>query len=247
VGKSKHRGEKSMAHFHGMTLQWLGHATFHLETVKGTSILIDPWMESNPSFPKDWKAPEKIDLALCSHGHSDHIGDALSVDQRYHPTFVGIYELTGWLTSKGVKKTVGMNLGGSFQFQDVTISLVEAKHSSSIDDHGTPVYAGVAVGYILQVEGEPTLYHSGDTSLFRDMELLQELYAPVIACLPIGDHFTMGPQAAALAAQYVGAKKVIPMHYGTFPVLTGTPEELRNHLRGKEIEVIALRPGEVCK
>jgi L-ascorbate metabolism protein UlaG (beta-lactamase superfamily) len=247
VGKSNRRGEKVVPHFHGMTLQWLGHATFHLQTAKGTSILIDPWMESNPSFPKGWKAPEKIDLVLCSHGHGDHMGDALSVDKRYHPTFVGIYELTSWLSSKGVKKTVGMNLGGTFRFQDVSISLVEAKHSSSIDDNGATVYAGVAAGYVLQVEGEPTLYHSGDTALFSDMKLLRELYAPAIACLPIGDHFTMGPRAAALAAEYVGAKTVIPMHYGTFPVLTGTPEELRSHLRGKEIEVIDLRPGESLK
>ncbi len=233
-----------MPHFYGMTLQWLGHATVHIRTAKGTSILIDPWMESNPSFPQGWKAPEKIDLVLCTHGHGDHIGDALSVDQRYHPTFVGIYELAGWLSSKGVKKTVGMNLGGALRFQDVTICLVEAKHSSSIDDNGTTIYAGVAAGYVLQVDGEPTLYHSGDTSLFSDMKLLRELYAPEIAFLPIGDRFTMGPRAAALAAEYVGAKKVIPIHYGTFPQLTGIPKELRDHLRGKEIAVIDLPPGQ---
>lgn len=233
-----------MPHFHGMTLRWLGHATFHLQTAKGTSILIDPWMESNPSFPKGWKAPEKIDLVLCTHGHGDHLGDALSVDQRYHPTFVGIYELTGWLSSKGIKKTVGMNLGGAFRFQDARICLVEAKHSSSIDDKGTIIYAGVAAGYVLQVDGEPTIYHSGDTALFSDMKLIRELYAPEIACLPIGDHFTMGPQAAAIAAEYAGSRKIIPMHYGTFPQLTGTPKELREHLRGKEIEVVDLQPGE---
>lgn len=233
-----------MPHFRGMTLQWLGHATIHLQTAKDTSILIDPWMESNPSFPKDRKAPEKVDLVLCTHGHGDHIGDALSVDRRYHPTFVGIYELTGWLSSKGVKKTVGMNLGGAFRFQDVTICMVEAKHSSSIDDGGPAIYAGVAAGYVLQVDGEPAIYHSGDTALFSDMKLLRELYAPEIACLPIGDHYTMGPRAAALAAEYVGSKKVIPIHYGTFPQLTGTPKELREHLRGKEIEVVELQPGD---
>ncbi len=236
-----------MPHFHGMTLQWLGHATFYLETAQGTSILIDPWIESNPSCPKDWKGPAKIDLVLCTHGHGDHIGDALSVDQRYHPTFVGIYELTGWLASKGVKKTVGMNLGGSHRFQDVNICLVEAKHSSSMEDNGSVIYTGVAAGYVLQIDGEPVLYHAGDTAVFGDMKLLRELYAPAVACLPIGDHFTMGPKAAAMAAEFVGAKKVIPMHYGTFPQLTGRPEDLRNHLQGKEIEVVDLRPGGILR
>ena len=140
-----------------------------------------------------------------------------------------------------------MNLGGSFRFQDVTVCLVEAKHSSSIDDDGVTIYGGVAAGYIVQVDGEPTIYHSGDTALFNDMKVLRELYAPEIACLPIGDHFTMGPRAAAFAAEYVGSKKIIPMHYGTFPQLTGTPKELRDHLRGKEIEVVDLRPGASLK
>ncbi|MEO6964395.1 MAG: metal-dependent hydrolase [Acidobacteriaceae bacterium] len=236
-----------MPHFHGMTLQWMGHATFHIETAQGTSILIDPWLESNPAFPKDWKAPKKIDVVLCTHGHGDHLGDALSVDQRYHPTFVGIYELTGWLASKGVQKTVGMNLGGSYRFQDVNLSMVEARHSSSVEDKGSVIYTGVAAGFILQIDGEPVLYHSGDTALFSDMKLLKELYAPEVACLPIGDHFTMGPKAAALAVEYVGSKKVIPMHYGTFPQLTGRPNELREHLHGKGIQVIDLQPGEILR
>jgi L-ascorbate metabolism protein UlaG (beta-lactamase superfamily) len=232
-----------MQHFHGMKLQWLGHASFHLLTAKGTSILIEPWLESNPSCPKDWKAPAKVDLVLCTHGHSDHIGDALGVEAKYHPTFVGIYELTNWLQSKGVKNAVGMNLGGSYRFQDVNISMVEAKHTSSIVDDGATLYAGVAAGYVLQIDGEPTLYHAGDTALFGDMQLIRELYAPEIACLPIGDHFTMGPRTAAIAARYLGCKKVIPMHYGTFPILTGTPAELRKHLAGQPVEVLDLKPG----
>lgn len=233
-----------MSLFHGMTLQWLGHATVYLETAAGTSILIDPWLESNPACPKDWRPPSKLDLVLCTHGHSDHIGDALTVEKKYHPTFVGMYELAGWLTSKNVKKTVGMNLGGSYRFQDVTISMVEARHSASIEDGDAMIYAGVAAGYVLGVDGEPVIYHAGDTSLFSDMKLIRELYAPDIACLPIGDHFTMGPRAAALAAGYVGAAHVIPIHYGTFPQLTGTPAELRNYLGKTQVEVMELKPGE---
>jgi L-ascorbate metabolism protein UlaG (beta-lactamase superfamily) len=233
-----------MPHLQGMKLQWLGHATIHLQTAQGTSILIDPWIESNPACPKDWNPPSKIDLVLCTHGHGDHIGDALAVDKKYHPTFLGIYELTNWLASKGVEKTIGMNLGGTYRFQDASISMVEARHSSGIEDGGTFIYAGEPAGFVLRVEGEPTIYHSGDTALFGDMKLIRELYSPEIACLPIGDHFTMDPRAAAMAAEYVGCKKVVPIHYGTFPQLTGRPSELRERLKGKQIEVVELKPGE---
>lgn len=236
-----------MPHFHGMTLQWLGHSTFYLETSKGTSILIDPWMDSNPAHPKNWKAPRKIDLVLCTHGHSDHIGDALAVEKQYHPTFVGMYELAGWLTSKGVRNATGMNLGGTYRFQDVAVTMVEAKHSASIEDNGTTIYAGSPAGLVIQVDGEPVLYHAGDTALFSDMKLIRDLYAPEIACLPIGDLYTMGPRTAALAAEYLGVKCAIPIHYGTFPALTGTPAEFRKHLDGKKIELVELSPGEILK
>lgn len=233
-----------MPHFHGMTIQWLGHASFYIRTARGTSILIDPWIESNPSCPRDWQAPDKVDLVLCTHGHGDHIGDALNIEKKYHPTFVAIYELAGWLQSKGVGKTEAMNLGGSFRFQDVNVAMVEAKHSSGIEDAGGFIYAGEPAGYVLQVDGEPAIYHSGDTALFSDMQLVRELYAPEVACLPIGDHFTMDPKAAAMAARFVGCNKVIPIHYGTFPVLTGTPADLKRHLQGSGIEVLAIQPGE---
>lgn len=236
-----------MSHFQGMKLQWLGHATVFLQTAQGTSILIDPWIESNPACPKGWRPPEKIDLVLCTHGHSDHIGDALTVDKQYHPTFLAIHELAGWLSSKGIQKTVGMNIGGTYTFQDVDISMVEARHSSGIEENGAFLYAGEPAGFVLQMKGEPTFYHAGDTALFSDMKLIRELYSPEIACLPIGDHYTMSPKAAVLAAEFVGCRKIIPIHYGTFSVLTGKPAHLETHLKGKQIEIVNLQPGELLR
>lgn len=236
-----------MSHFDGMNLQWLGHATVFFETSQGTSVLIDPWMESNPAYPKGLDGPKKIDLVLCTHAHKDHIGDALQVDKRYKPTFVAMNELANWFGSKDIKKAVGMNLGGTFQFQDVSVTMVEARHSSGIEDDGKLIYGGVPAGYIIRVPGEPVLYHAGDTTVFNGMKLIRELYKPEIACLPIGDHYTMGPQGAALAAEFLGVRKVIPIHYGTFPVLTGTPTELRTYLKGKPVEVVEMKPGEILR
>jgi L-ascorbate metabolism protein UlaG (beta-lactamase superfamily) len=233
-----------MAHLGGSVLTWLGHATIHLQTAGGTSILIDPWFEGNPSSPKNYKLPEKIDLLLLTHGHDDHFHDAVKVAKQSNATVVGIYELTSWMQKQGISRISPMNYGGNLQFRDVRISMVEARHSSSIVDGDKAIYAGNPCGYVLAMEGTPTIYVAGDTSLFQDMQLFKELYAPAVAVLPIGDNFTMGPQHAALAAKYLGAKTIIPVHYGTFPALTGTPDELRAHLNGTGIEMVAPKPGE---
>ena len=232
-----------MADLKGTHVTWLGHSAALITTAKGTQILIDPFLEHNPKYPKNYKLPEKIDLLLLSHGHGDHISDAVSVAKKHKAQAVGIFELVAWLQSKGVEDIVGMNLGGTYRFKDVAISLVEAKHSSSIQDDKEVLYAGVAAGFVIAVEGGPVLYHAGDTSVFSDMQIIKDLYAPEIGLLPIGDHYTMGPKAAALAANYLGLKTVIPIHYGTFPELTGTPEELKTHLHKYEIETLTLVPG----
>jgi L-ascorbate metabolism protein UlaG (beta-lactamase superfamily) len=233
-----------MTDLKGTTVTWLGHATVHVATAKGTSILIDPFIEQNPKFPKGYKLPAKIDLILATHGHGDHVADLASVAEKHGSTVVGMVELMGWAQSKGVKNTVGMNLGGSWKHEDVTISLVEAKHSGGADGGSQVVYAGEATGFVITVEGGPVLYHAGDTCAFLDMQLIRDLYHPELAMLPIGDHYTMGPKGAALAAKYLGAAYVLPIHYGTFPVLTGTPEELAALLNGSGIEVNAIAPGE---
>lgn len=232
-----------MADLKGTQITWLGHSTVLITTPSGTHILIDPFIEQNPKYPKDYKLPEKIDLLLLSHGHGDHIADAVSIARKHKPQAVGIFELVGWLQSKGAEDIVGMNLGGTYKFKDVAVSLVEAKHSSSIQDGKEIVYAGIAAGFVIGVDGGPVIYHAGDTSVFSDMQMIKDLYSPEIGFLPIGDHYTMGPKAAALAANYLGLKTVIPIHYGTFPQLTGTPEELEKHLQKYAVESLTLVPG----
>lgn len=233
-----------MADFKGSTVTWLGHAVVQIRTAKGTEILIDPFIEHNPKYPKGHRLPPKLDLLLLTHGHSDHIADAAAVAKEHGPEIVAMVELADWLNSKGVEKASGMNLGGSYKVKDVTVSMVEARHSSGIEDGGKIIYGGEPVGYVLTIDDGPVLYHAGDTAPFLDMQLIRELYAPDIAFLPIGDYYTMGPRGAAVAARYLGAKTVIPIHYGTFPVLTGTPEELEKHLSGSGIEMLKPKPGE---
>jgi L-ascorbate metabolism protein UlaG (beta-lactamase superfamily) len=232
-----------------LSIHWLGHATVHLTTPGGTEILIDPFLEHNPKFPKDYKLPEKLDLLLLSHGHGDHTADAVPVAKKHGPQVVAIFELAGWVGSKGVEEEniVGMNLGGSYKYKDVTVNLVEAHHSSSIQEDGKTVYAGEPAGFVLEIEDAPVLYHAGDTSLFSGMQLIRELYAPEIGLLPIGDHYTMGPKAAALAAKYLGVKTILPIHYGTFPQLTGTPTQLEQHLKGTGAKVLTPKPGETVR
>jgi L-ascorbate metabolism protein UlaG (beta-lactamase superfamily) len=237
----------AMTDLKGSTIVWLGHAVVQITTAKGTQILIDPFIEHNPKYPKGHKLPQKLDLLLLTHGHSDHIADAARVTKEHGPEVIAIVELAGWLGSKGVDKVGGMNLGGSYKVKDVTVSMVEARHSTGIDDGGTTVYGGEPVGYVLTIDGGPVLYHAGDTAAFLDMQLIRDLYEPEVAFLPIGDYYTMGPKGAAVAARYLGVKTVVPIHYGTFPVLTGTPEELEKHLGGTGIEVLKLKPGEVLR
>jgi L-ascorbate metabolism protein UlaG (beta-lactamase superfamily) len=233
-----------MPDLRGTKVTWLGHATVLIQTPAGTTTLIDPFIEQSPTYPQGFQLPKGIDLLLITHGHFDHMADALPIAEKYKPKVIGVAELTSFLESKGVENTQGMNYGGTFRHADLTITMVEAKHSSGIQDGDKVIYGGNPAGFIISIENGPTLYHAGDTSVFSDMKLIAELYAPEFGMLPIGDNYTMGPKAAALAAKYLLLKTVLPIHFGTFPALTGTPAQLSTYLEDSSIEVLHLDPGE---
>ena len=232
-----------MSLLQGTRITWLGHATVLVQTAKGTNILIDPFIAQNPKYPKDFVLPEKIHYILLTHGHGDHISDVVPVAARHGSTVVAIYELAAYVAGKGVANTIGMNLGGTVQLDDVAATMVEAKHSSAAEDETGTHYVGVAAGYVLSVADGPVLYHAGDTAVFGDMKLIAELYRPEVAMLPIGGHFTMGPKEAALAARYLEPKIILPIHYGTIPELKGTPEKLAAVVDAK-VQVVRWAPGE---
>jgi L-ascorbate metabolism protein UlaG (beta-lactamase superfamily) len=228
-----------------LAITWLGHSAFAVRTPGEKIILFDPWYTGNPSFPKDAK-PTKADVILVSHGHSDHITDAAAMAKQTGATVVGIWEVTSWLGAKGVQHLEPMNKGGTITVKGLRITMTEAIHSSSFDENGI-VYLGEPAGFVVALENGQTLYFAGDTALFSDMKLIGELYKPDIAFLPIGDRFTMGPDTAAMAARWLGVRQVVPMHWGTFPLLTGTADQLKQHLSGSDIEVLELKPGETAE
>ncbi len=229
----------------GNTITWLGHATFKITLANGKVILLDGWVDGNPACPKEAKKLDRVDTILITHGHGDHIGDVLSLAKKFRPQIVAIYETAGWLESKGVKNVTGMGKGGTFKVGEIELTMVHAIHSNSIQDGDKMIYGGEPAGYIVRLPGGLVIYHAGDTAVFGDMKIIGELYSPEVAMLPIGDFYTMGPREAALAVRLLNVKHVIPMHYATFPALTGTPEDLKrltSDISGLEIH--ALNPGE---
>jgi L-ascorbate metabolism protein UlaG (beta-lactamase superfamily) len=232
---------------HGLQITWLGHGTFKLRTAAGKTLLIDPWVQDNPACPAEAKHLGKLDVLLATHGHFDHIGNAIAVAKESQPEqVIGIFELCAWLESKGVQNTIGMNKGGTLDLGWVTVTAVHAEHSCGITDGDTIIYGGEAVGYVLRFDTGLCLYAAGDTGVFGDMRIIGDLYQPQVAILPIGDLYTMGPREAAYATRLLGVAGVIPAHYGTFPALTGTPARLRDELAALEagqIEITELRPG----
>jgi len=230
----------------GVSLTWLGHASFRIDSPSGKRIYIDPWL-SNPKCPDSEKKPERVDLIALTHGHDDHVGETVELAKQFDCPVVALIELRGWLSGQGLSEDTAqaLNKGGTGSFDDIRITFTDAKHSSSAFENGTPVYLGEPAGLVVDVEGATTIYFAGDTCVFGDMQLISRIYEPDLAVIPIGDHFTMGPREAAVALELLGVDRCVPCHYGTFPVLTGTPEELRKLASG--CEILTPEPGETIE
>ena len=233
----------------GFALTWLGHHTFKLVTRGARVVLMDPWVEGNPACPKELRTFERIDVMTISHGHGDHMADAVTLAKKYKPTVIANFEIQLYLERKGLTGLVGMNKGGTVEAAGLKFTMVHAIHSSGIPDGGGVLYGGEAAGFVVTLEDGTRIYHAGDTAVHAEMALIGELYPPDIALLPIGDLFTMSPREAAVAARMLKPRWIVPAHYGTFPALTGTPEMLREELKRLELDaqVVALRPGETLE
>lgn len=231
-----------MAHLpDGTKLTWLGHATFLIETSGGKRVLVDPWVMQNPSCPDELKDVGSLDAMLVTHAHFDHIADTVEIAQSTSATVVAIAETSRWLDKQGVENNVEMNKGGTVDVGGIKVHMTHAVHSCGLPDGS---YGGEAAGYVIELEDGFKLYHAGDTAVFSDMALIGKLLEPDIALLPIGDHYTMGPRSAAEAIRLLGVKTVVPMHFATFPVLVGTPDDLRKHADDVSgLEVVDLKPG----
>ena len=223
------------------SLTWLGHASFRLDTPDGKRVYIDPWFD-NPKCPDPEKEPERCDVIAVTHGHSDHVGSVVELSKKFGPLpVVAMIELKGWLQGQGAQtdELPGPNKGGTVEAEGIKFTLTNAFHSSSSDDGA---YLGEAAGIVVGLENGTTIYFAGDTCVFGDMQLIRRIYSPDLAVLPIGGHFTMDPREAAVAVELLGVKRVVPCHYGTFPLLAGTPDELRQQAPG--VDVLVLEPGE---
>lgn len=230
------------------TLTYAGHSAVILNADTYVAA-IDPWL-NNPLCPANLKHPQKLDLIVLTHGHADHASDVPALAQKTKAKVAATYELAQILAKEGVPESqlIFMNKGGCVTVDGLTVSLVHALHSNSFDTKHGPVYAGEACGVVIK-DGHSSIYHAGDTALFSDMKLIGEIHKPTVACLPIGDCFTMGPKDAARAAELIGAPTVVPIHYATFPLLTGTAEAFEKavHERcgDKGPKAAAVGPGQM--
>jgi L-ascorbate metabolism protein UlaG (beta-lactamase superfamily) len=234
-----------MALNNDVSFTWIGHGTWKARSAKGKEILIDPWVMNNPAAPETLKTVDKCDLMLITHGHFDHIHDALEIARRTKPTIVTNHEIGVWLGSKGIdgEKIVATNKGGTVDIDGIKVLLVHAEHTCGITENGNLIYGGEACGLVVEFENGFTIYFAGDTDVFGDMALIAELSKFDVAFLPIGDFYTMGPERAAKAVQLLKVKTVVPMHFATFPILVGRPNQLQE-LVGPGVKVLDIKPGD---
>ncbi len=223
---------------------WYGHACVEVTTPGGRTILIDPWF-GNPLSTKSADAVDRCDLLLVTHGHSDHMGEAVAIASRLRPAWPCIHELSLWLARQlpgGADQVTGMNKGGTVEAAGLRVTMTGADHSAGDwnADGGVPLYLGEPAGFVVELENGFRFYHAGDTAVTSDMRLIGELYRPDLAILPIGGHYTMGPREAALAVELLGVKDVMPIHYGTFPVLAGRPDQLRAELAAQGLGAVTV-------
>jgi L-ascorbate metabolism protein UlaG (beta-lactamase superfamily) len=223
-----------------VSVTWLGHASFRIDSPNGKRVYVDPWLD-NPKCPDSEKTPERADVIAVTHGHSDHVGSVVDISKQFSPQIVAMIELMRWFGEQGaeVGEMPGSNKGGTVEAGGIKFTMVNAFHSSSTPDGG---YGGEAAGIVVEFENGTKLYFAGDTCVFGDMQLIGRIYAPDVAVLPIGGHFTMDPREAGVALELLGSPRCIPCHWGTFPLLTGTPDELRRHASGAEI--LDMQPGD---
>ncbi len=234
-----------LARMSSLSITWFGHATFLLTTPGGKRLVFDPWLTGNPKTPSGARI-DKADVICVTHGHSDHTGDVVGIARATGAPVVAVFELANYFQGKGLKDVIGMGVGGTVEVKGLKISMVNAVHTSSIEEDGKVLYVGTATGFVVRLEDGRAIYFAGDTALFGDMRLIRDMYAPEIAFLPIGDHYTMNPASAAKACELLGVRQVVPMHYGTFPALTGTPEELKKLVEPLGLDVLVLKPGETA-
>jgi L-ascorbate metabolism protein UlaG (beta-lactamase superfamily) len=232
----------------GVKITYLGHSAFKLVSPQGVVIYIDPYLKDNPQTPADQKEVDKADLILPTHGHGDHLGDTVSIAQKTNASVVAMNELGIYLTKKGLKNVVRMSKGGSYTAKGIRITMVNAQHSSSVIEGDQIIYTGEPAGFIIRFENGFTVYHAGDTAVMADMKILGDIYKPNLAFLPVGSHFTMDPREAAYACQLLRPQFAIPMHYKTFPVLTGTPEAFTQEMKDQPgVKVIVMNPGQTIE
>ena len=227
-----------------MQITWYGHSAFRLD-FGGTAVLIDPFFTGNPAFVSDKAAAIKgVSHVVFTHGHGDHVGDALDISASTGATVTANYDLCMWLAGKGLQKFNPMNTGGTTDLGAFTVTLVRADHSSGDIVDGTPIYLGNPCGAIIKASNEPTVYHLGDTDIFSDMALLAEIHQPKVAMVPIGDRFTMSPFTAAIAVKrFLNVETVIPCHYGTFPIIEPNADKFVAEMKGHATKVIVPEKG----